>query len=67
MPGAVDYTTSVVRDIAERYDVDGIHLDYLRYPSEDFDYSRDALAAFRDSVVADLSLADRRQYDRRLT
>ena len=67
VPGAVDYTVGVVRDIAERYAVDGIHLDYMRYPTEEFDYSRDALAAFRDSVVADLSLVDRRQYDRRLT
>jgi uncharacterized lipoprotein YddW (UPF0748 family) len=67
VPGAVEYTAGVVRDIAQRYAVDGIHLDYMRYPTEDFDYSHDALAGFRDSVVADLSLADRRQYDRRVT
>jgi uncharacterized lipoprotein YddW (UPF0748 family) len=34
------YTTSVVRDIAERYALDGIHFDYVRYPTQDFDYSR---------------------------
>ena len=67
VPGAVEYTVGVVRDIAQRYAVDGVHLDYMRYPTEDFDYSRDALAGFRDSVAADLSLADRRQYERRLT
>jgi uncharacterized lipoprotein YddW (UPF0748 family) len=66
-PGAAEYTASVVRDIVQRYAVDGVHLDYMRYPTEDFDYSRDALAGFRESVVADLPLADRRQYDRRLT
>jgi uncharacterized lipoprotein YddW (UPF0748 family) len=63
----VEYTVGVVRDIAQRYAVDGVHLDYMRYPTEDFDYNRDALAGFRDSVAPDLSLADRRQYDGRLT
>ena len=65
-PGAVDYTVGVVRDIVQRYAVDGMHLDYVRYPSAEFDYSRDALAAFRQDVIADLSNADRLKYDRRL-
>jgi uncharacterized lipoprotein YddW (UPF0748 family) len=67
VPGAAEYTAGVVRDIVQRYGIDGVHLDYMRYPTEDFDYSRDALAGFRDAVAADLSPADRRQYDRRLT
>ena len=66
-PGAAEYTVGVVRDIAQRYAIDGVHLDSIHYPTADFDYSRDALAGFRDSVVADLSPDDRRQYDRRLT
>jgi uncharacterized lipoprotein YddW (UPF0748 family) len=59
------YTTSVVRDIAQRYDIDGVHFDYIRYPTSDFDYSRDTLAAFRGSVVPDLASADLRRYDAR--
>ncbi len=43
---AVDYTTGVVRDIVQRYAIDGVHFDYLRYPNDDFDYSREALRAF---------------------
>src|SRR5256885_1492842 len=39
---AVEYTAAVVRNIVERYAVDGVHLDYLRYPTVDFDYSRGA-------------------------
>jgi uncharacterized lipoprotein YddW (UPF0748 family) len=62
---AAAYTTSVVRDIAERYDVDGVHLDYIRYPREDFDYSRDTLTAFRASLDPNLTAADRRRYDGR--
>ena len=64
-PRSAAYTTSVVRDLVERYDVDGLHLDYIRYPRDDFDYSRDTLTAFRASVAADLTAVDRRRYDRR--
>ena len=66
-PGAASYTVGVVRDIVQRYAVDGIHLDYARYPTDDFDYSREALAAFRQDVIGDLSAADRQKYDRRLS
>jgi uncharacterized lipoprotein YddW (UPF0748 family) len=63
---AAEYTVGVVRDIAERYPIDGIHLDYVRYPNEEFDYSRDSLAAFRQNVLPDLTPADRRRYEARL-
>ena len=54
-PAAVDYTVSVVRDIVQRYSVDGVHFDYLRYPNDDFDYSRETLTAYRRSVGSDQS------------
>lgn len=41
------YTVSVVRDLLQRYAIDGLHLDYIRYPTADFDYSAAALEAFR--------------------
>jgi len=44
--GAVAYTTGVVRDIVQRYAIDGVHFDYLRYPGDDFDYGRETLRAF---------------------
>jgi uncharacterized lipoprotein YddW (UPF0748 family) len=65
MPGAVDYTKRVVRDIVERYAVDGVHLDYVRYPTDEFDYSRETLGAFRRAVLADLSDVERRRYEAR--
>jgi uncharacterized lipoprotein YddW (UPF0748 family) len=37
-------------DVVERYDLDGIHFDYVRYPNADFDYSEGALARFREWV-----------------
>ncbi len=65
-PAASAHTTAVVRDIAQRYEIDGVHFDYIRYPTQDFDYSRETVAAFRASVLPDLSLADRRRYDSRV-
>lgn len=32
LPGTGDYLANICGDIARRYDVDGIHLDYIRYP-----------------------------------
>src|SRR5580765_252224 len=45
-PAAVEYTTGIVRDIVQRYAIDGVHFDYLRYPGDDFDYGRETLRAF---------------------
>ena len=66
-PESVAYTTSVVRDIAQRYAIDGVHFDYLRYPTSDFDYSHATLSAFRGSVIGDLGVADQRRYDARVS
>lgn len=35
-------------DVVERYDLDGMHFDYVRYPNADFDYSDGAIARFRE-------------------
>ena len=31
-PGTAEYLTSICKEIVSRYDVDGIHFDYIRYP-----------------------------------
>jgi len=64
-PAAVAHTVSVVADIAARYEVDGIHLDYARYPNDDFDYSPGALAQFRSDLWPDLTRGERREYEER--
>jgi uncharacterized lipoprotein YddW (UPF0748 family) len=43
---AVAHVTSIVSDLVTRYPIDGVHLDYVRYPADDFDYGRAAVAAF---------------------
>lgn len=37
-PGTADYLADIVQELVSRYDIDGIHLDYIRYPerSEQF-------------------------------
>lgn len=54
VPDAAEYTVSVVAELASRYAVDGVHLDYIRYPNADFDYSRYAIAEFRSEIAPTL-------------
>lgn len=63
VPAAAAYTEQIVRDIAKRYPLDGIHLDYARYPTDRFDYSRAAIKAFRAAVRPNLTDAQRRAID----
>lgn len=43
IPEAREYIASVVEEIAKNYEVDGIHLDYIRYPGKNWGYSDPAL------------------------
>jgi uncharacterized lipoprotein YddW (UPF0748 family) len=61
---AASATVAVVADLVARYPLDGVHLDYVRYPNEEFDYSRASLEAFRDDVTAALTPAERRERER---
>ncbi|HEX6973983.1 MAG TPA: family 10 glycosylhydrolase [Vicinamibacterales bacterium] len=63
LPQAAAYTESIVADIATRYDLDGVHFDYARYPSDRFDYSAGAIREFRASIRPTLSVATRRTLD----
>lgn len=46
-PQVQDRVHDVWVDLAERYDVDGLHFDYIRFPSARYDYSISALERFR--------------------
>lgn len=64
-PGAVDHVAGIVQDLVSTYDLDGLHLDYLRYPSAEFDYGRTALTEFRRALDADMTAAERQRYGER--
>jgi uncharacterized lipoprotein YddW (UPF0748 family) len=60
-PAAQDHTAAVIGEIAAKYAVDGIHLDYVRFPNEDFDYSAAAMDQFKSAIVPDLTELERRE------
>lgn len=41
-PGTADYLVSICHEIASRYDIDGLHFDYIRYP--------EGAASFKDAA-----------------
>lgn len=63
LPDAAAYTTRVVADLVQRYDVDGVHLDYARFPGPQFDYSRFAIAEFRADIRPRLAADVRQKLD----
>jgi uncharacterized lipoprotein YddW (UPF0748 family) len=44
---ALQYTERVIADIVRRYDIDGLHLDFIRYPGARWGYSKAALNRYR--------------------
>lgn len=45
-----DYTVKVCRDLVRHYDVDGVHMDYIRYPSAGLGYNPECLRRFYAAV-----------------
>jgi uncharacterized lipoprotein YddW (UPF0748 family) len=45
-PGVAAHLEQVVSELVRGYALDGLHLDFVRYPSGDYDWSRVALEAF---------------------
>ena len=39
VPGTADYLATICKEIVENYDVDGIHLDYIRYPEKSISFN----------------------------
>jgi uncharacterized lipoprotein YddW (UPF0748 family) len=56
---AQDRLAAIVSDLVTRYAVDGLHLDYVRYPGPAFDYSREAVLAFETDMRTRLTPAER--------
>lgn len=54
-PAVQAHVQRVIEELVRRYDLDGLHLDYLRYPSPEFDYSRRSLELFRAHLRSSLT------------
>lgn len=64
-PAARQHIHDVFLDVARRYDVDGIHFDYVRYPNSRYDYSQAALFWFRFQMRSSLTPAQIARLDAR--
>jgi len=53
VPGVRTHLARVAADVVRRYDVDGVHLDRIRYPGEEFGWDSAALAEFGRDPRAD--------------
>jgi len=62
-PGVRRHVHDVWMDLAGRYDLDGIHFDYIRFPSASFDYARGALDRFRAWMASRIPAARRAELD----
>ena len=67
LEGPQAHAVAVVDHLTSTYALDGLHLDYIRYPSPDFDCSRAALDAFRAAVVPELTPTELASLDARAT
>jgi uncharacterized lipoprotein YddW (UPF0748 family) len=47
-PEVYQHLLNVAKDVTSRYDIDGLHWDYLRYPSQDSGYNETALRRFKE-------------------
>jgi uncharacterized lipoprotein YddW (UPF0748 family) len=54
-PDARRFIQDVVMEVAQQYSVDGIHLDYLRYPGPGWSFDDYSAAAFAQTYGADLA------------
>ena len=62
-PAAASYLVSAVAAAAGRYAADGVYLESVAFPGEDFDYSRRAMELFRARVRPSLSSTERARLD----
>lgn len=46
LPGVRAFVADICAEIAQNYNVDGIHLDYIRYPNPSFGYEKASVGAF---------------------
>ncbi len=60
-PKVRDHIYNIWMDVLKHYPVDGLHFDYVRFASPDFDYSRTSLENFRKWLEPKLSSEERAQ------
>jgi uncharacterized lipoprotein YddW (UPF0748 family) len=57
-PGLAEALEDMLGELLRAYDVDGLHLDFIRYPNGEYDYSRAALEGFHGGAARPEDLLD---------
>jgi len=65
-PKVRDHIYKIWMDVLKHYPVDGLHFDYVRFASPDFDYSRTSMEKFRQWLEPQLSKHERRELKKSL-
>src|SRR6185312_17199756 len=52
VPAVRAYTTQLFLDVARNYDVDGLHMDFVRYPGQTWGYNPTAVALYKAQTGA---------------
>jgi uncharacterized lipoprotein YddW (UPF0748 family) len=65
-PKVREHILKIWMDVLKNYRVDGLHFDYVRFASPDFDYSRTSLKKFQEWLDPQLSKEQRREIDAKL-
>lgn len=62
-PAAAAHVASIAAEIVSRYAVDGLHVDYARFPNADFDYSASTMQQFKQTLRGQTTDEERRRAD----
>jgi uncharacterized lipoprotein YddW (UPF0748 family) len=65
-PKVRDHIYKIWLDVLKNYPVDGLHFDYVRFASPDFDYSRTSLENFRKWLEPQITVDERRELKKSL-
>ena len=65
-PKVRNHIFNIWMDVLKNYPVDGLHFDYVRFASPDFDYSRTSLQNFRKWLEPQLTSDERRELKKSL-
>ncbi len=48
VPEAREYILGIIKDVCVNYDIDGLQMDYIRYPTQDYGYNPTALKLWQE-------------------
>jgi uncharacterized lipoprotein YddW (UPF0748 family) len=61
-PETKEHVYSLWMDVLDKYDVDGLNFDYVRYPAPEYEYSRTSLDRFRLWLLPQLTEIERSRF-----